>query len=226
MERIATGHEARLYGLREYRPWTRPPHIRVTGTRIVEEGLAAGNGVILWVAPFVYASLITKIAFHEAGFGVSHLSRPTHGFGGSPFAVRWLNPIWTRIEERYLRGRIVMAGPVDIGALRAVRARLAESHVVSITFGDEGVRVVTVDLLGGDLRVATGPITLAQRTRAWLLPVFTVRTESGRFEVEIQTPLELPRPETDPRDVHRRVAEQYARRLTPFVKAYPGQWLG
>jgi lauroyl/myristoyl acyltransferase len=223
-ERIAFGHESRLYGLREYWPGSREHRISVVGSEIVRESLTDAKGAILWIAPFVFGSIVTKIGLHRAGHAVHHLSRPTHGFGPSRWATRRLNPIWTRIEDRFLRERIVMFQGTQTSALRTLRARLAENQVVSITVGDEGVHTVTVSLLGGDLRLATGPISLAEATGAPLIPVFTVCTAPGEFVVEIQSPLELSTgSDREARFVH--VGEQYARRLAPYVMRHPGQWL-
>lgn len=223
--RIALGHESRLHGLREYRPGVREHPIQLVGVENVHDGLAAGRGVILWVASFVFGSLLTKIALQRVGFEVSHLSRPSHGFSGSRFGVRWLNPIWTKVEERFVHERIVMDPGRPIGALRVLRKRLADNQVVSITVGTEGVRTVTVPFLAADLRVATGPITLAANTRASLIPVFTVRDPEGCFTVELQPPLDVPAEgDRDQRD--RVVAQRLAQRLAPFATEYAGQWLG
>lgn len=224
-ERIASGHASRLWGLREYVRPRRDPPVEVAGMSWLEDALAAGRGAILWVGRFTWASIITKIGLQQAGCAVTHLSRPTHGFGSSAFAVRRLNPVWTRIEERFLRERIVMEPGSETAALRALRRRLEANGVVSITVGDEGVRVVTVPFLGGTLRLASGPASLASASGAPLLPVFTMAVGAGSFRVEIEPALEGPMGETR-EDRERSVAEAYAARLEPWVMRYPGQWLG
>lgn len=224
-DRISLGHESRLYGLREYRPGQVEHRVRLSGAEIIHEGLAQARGVILWVAPFVFGSLVTKIALKQAGFVVSHLSRPTHGFSESRFGVRWLNPIWTKVEERYVSRRIVMHPSRQITALRDLTQRLANNEVISITVGDEGIQTVTVPFLQADLCLATGPITLAAATGAWLVPVFTVRDSSRRFVVEVQSHLDVPtQGSRDQRTTL--VAERYAARLAPFARDHAGQWLG
>jgi lauroyl/myristoyl acyltransferase len=221
---IAFGHEARLLGLREHWPGNRAHDIRITGEAVLRDALASGKGVILWVAPFVFASLVTKMGLHAAGYSVSHLSRPTHGFGTSPRAIRWINPVWTKIEERYLRERIVMSAGRQTAALKTLRARLAENQIVSITVGDEGLQTIPVDLLGGTLRLATGPMSLAESSGAPLVPVFTVCTAPGEFTVELQSPLALAgEGGREARFLH--VGQQYAQRLAPIVTRFPGQWL-
>jgi lauroyl/myristoyl acyltransferase len=224
IQRIATGHASRLWGLREYlRPKQNPP-IEVVGLEHVEHALARETGAILWVGRFTWASLITKMGLSRAGCAVTHLSRPTHGFGTSPFAIRRLNQIWTRVEERFLRERLAMQPGLEAAALRALRRRLAENRVVSITVGDEGVRTVAVPFFGGTLRMATGPTSLAAASGAPLLPVFTVQKAGGGFRTEIEPALAVPdcagRVECEAQ-----VAESYAHRLEPWVRRYPGQWL-
>jgi lauroyl/myristoyl acyltransferase len=197
----------------------------LVGTADLEDALATGHGAILWVGRFTWASIITKMGLAGAGYAVTHLSRPTHGFGTSPFAVRWLNPIWTGIEERFLHERIVMQTGGETAALRALRERLQSNGVVSITVGHEGARVVTVPFLGGTMRLATGPASLAASSGAALLPVFTVATRDCGFRVEIERPLEVPADEAR-EDREQCVAEGYATRLESWVRRYPGQWLG
>jgi lauroyl/myristoyl acyltransferase len=225
LERNASGHGSRLYGLREYRPWRRAVPVRVDGLEHLNTALGAGAGAVLWVGRFTWASIITKMGLHGAGVSVSHLSRPSHGFGESAFAVRWLNPAWTRIERRFLRERIVMEPGAGTVALRLLRTRLSENGVVSITVGDEAVRSVEFQVLGLTRRLATGPMHLALSSGAALIPVFTVRDDSGAFVVELEAPLLVGAGQARA-DFERAVAGQYARRLEQWVMRYPGQWLG
>jgi lauroyl/myristoyl acyltransferase len=225
VERIASGHASRLWGLREYVRRRRDFPIKVVGMAVVEEAVANGAGAILWVGRFTWASIITKMGLAGAGLAVTHLSRPTHGFATSPFAIRRLNPIWTRIEERFLHERIVMEAGAETAALRTLRERLEANRVVSISVGHEGARVVTVPFLGGTLQLATGPASLAAASGAPLLPVFTVAEGDLGFRVEIERPLEVPADEAR-EDREQRVAEGYAARLEPWVRRFPGQWLG
>ncbi len=224
IERIATGHASRLWGLREYLRGRRDPPIEVVGLEHVERALARNSGAILWVSRFTWSSIITKMGLHNAECEVTHLSRPTHGFGTSPFAIRRLNHLWTRIEERFVRERVVMQPGSEAAALRELRRCLADNRVVSITVGDEGARTVAVPFLGATLRVATGPTSLAAASAAPLLPVFTVQEAGGGFRIEIESNLAPTASGTR----HRRevqVVERYADRLETWVRRYPGQWL-
>jgi predicted LPLAT superfamily acyltransferase len=225
LERASACHASRLYSLREYLPGRRSVPVRLDGIDELAGALAAGTGAVLWVSRFAWASLITKIGLHQAGFAVSHLSRPGHPFGDSAFRVRWLNPVWTRIEARFLRERIVLDPRAETAALRMLRRRLAEGGAVSITVGHEAVRTVGASVLGVPLRLSTGPMHLAVASGAPLIPVFSVRNGEGAFVVTLDAPLRVEAgAERDTRE--HAIAAEYASRLEPWVRQYPGQWLG
>lgn len=205
--------------------------IRLDGLEHLAAAREAGRGAVLWVGRFTWASLITKMGLHQAGVPVAHLSRPTHGFGESDFAVRWLNRGWSRIEDRFLRERIVLERGAEIGALWALGRRLTENGVVSISVGDEAARCVDLRVLGIPRRLATAPMQLAFARGAALIPVFTVRDGAGEFVVTLEPPLEcavdVGADADRDRDARERgIAAQYARRLEAWVELYPGQWLG
>ncbi|MGH8717569.1 MAG: hypothetical protein ACREV0_01285, partial [Burkholderiales bacterium] len=71
----ANYHLARLQLLRCHRKGSWCPAASVVGLEHVERALGARQGAILWVAPFVFTHLITKMALNQAGLRVSHLSR-------------------------------------------------------------------------------------------------------------------------------------------------------
>jgi lauroyl/myristoyl acyltransferase len=229
LERLASGAESRLHGLGAFRaaalggPAGFP--IDVSGTERLATALAAGAGAILWVASFTWASLISKVALHDAGFAVTHLSRPTHGFGVSPFAIARLNPVWTRVEEQFLARRVVMEPGSESTGLRALRRGLSGNGLVSISLGSQGTHVARVPFPGGELRVATGAVTLASSCNAPLLPVFTGREPDGRFRVVVDAPLDLDTAASR-RGLHEAAVRLYAARLEPWVRRWPGQWLG
>ena len=112
---------ARMQGFREYRPGGWRPEIQVVGAEYIEAALAQGHGVLLWVAGFAYRDLVTKKALHEAGYRVSHLSRSGHNISSTRFGIRALNPIWTRIEDRFLAERVLIRDDDPGSALAVLR---------------------------------------------------------------------------------------------------------
>ena len=219
---LAHSYLARMQGFREYWPGGWRPEIQVVGAENIEAALVQGHGVLLWIAGFAYNNLVTKKGLHEAGYRVSHLSRPSHNISRTRFGIRVLNPVWTRIEDRYLAERVVIRDDDAGSALAVLRARLEENRIVSITVGAQARRTAEVDLLSTKLRPATGPLHLAQTTKAVLLPVFTVMRETGAMVVNVEGP--LIGGGDDQEEPYESVCQCYARRLERFVLQYPDQW--
>ena len=154
---------SRLLGLRcaLSRSWT--PRVRLEGGEQIEQALAGGRGVVLWIAPTSWHTVATKAALHGSGFGVSHLSTDEHGYAGSRLAVKLLNPLWARGENRFLSERLVMSGRDRSSALRSLVERVRTGGIVSITAGSQGQRVHEVSMLGGSIRLAGGRMIYADK---------------------------------------------------------------
>jgi lauroyl/myristoyl acyltransferase len=217
--------EENLQLLKSYRPDGWKPDIRLSGDEHIAAALANGRGVVLWVGNFTYYSLTAKIALHRAGFAVSHFSDPAHGFSRTRFGMRFLNPIRTRIEERYLKERVVADHAIPVRALKQLRQRLTANGIVSIAARGRALRPEHVPFLKGSFALGSGALDLAASTGAALLPVFTIYEENGSFSVIVEPPLEIPKgkPRKETQDD---VLRQYAARLEPYVLKHPRQWNG
>lgn len=218
-------HHTRLQLFRCYRFDSWHPCIELIGREHLEAALEAGAGGILWLAPFVYGTLVTKMAVHRAGFALSHLSGRQHGLSTSPFGQRFLNPIWTSVERRYLAERVVMASAEAPGALRELMRRLKRNELVSIAMGPNGRRRHSTPFFDGQITVANGAPALAQRTGAVLLPVFTVRAADGSFVTTIEAPPPLAADLSEEDFVQAMVAH-CGRLLESYVWRYPTQFNG
>ena len=86
------------------------PDVYLNGEAHLRSALESGRGVILWVLETSFSTLMAKIALHNSGYRACQLSRPGHGFSSTPFGIRFLNPIWTRVEDRYIAERILIVG--------------------------------------------------------------------------------------------------------------------
>lgn len=90
--------------------------------------------------------------------------------------------------------------PVDDGwnIWVSLRDALLRDEVVLI-MGDRvmpGHRGIKMPFLGGHIRVPTGPVKLARVSGAPLIPIFTIRTATGRLKVIIEEPVFVS-PESD-----------------------------
>jgi lauroyl/myristoyl acyltransferase len=202
-------------------PWWKR-RLTVGGLSNVRAGLAAGNGVILWVHHCAESNVAVKQAMWSAGFPLAHLSRPGHPFSTRPFSVAMLNPLLRRPEVRFLAERVPIDAGNTIAPLRRLQRLLSENRAVSITVSRTADQLEMFPFLGGTVMLPTGPARLAARSGAPLLPVFTWAGD-GRTHVEIGPP--LPVTGTRPEQIRPALAEA-AHRLELRVVEHPEAWTG
>jgi lauroyl/myristoyl acyltransferase len=200
-----------------WRSWR--PDIRLNGITHLQKVLESGRGAILWVTETAFSTLIVKMALYNAGYHAIQLSRPGHGFSISNFGIRFLNPFWIRVEDRFIKERVLIIGETADQALAVLRTRLAANETVLITVAPLAHKFVKVPFFQAHLTIPTGPIQLARDTGAALLPVFTAAEDNGAFEVAIEEPLSGQAGDED-------IAAAYVKRLEPFVRKHPDQWRG
>jgi lauroyl/myristoyl acyltransferase len=216
------GQLERLNLFAQYSPFPDLPGTRVRGAEHVSMARAAGRGVLLWVMPTAHSRTESKLSLHNAGIRAHHLSRVTHGFSPTRYGKAVLNPLRTRLEARYLAGRIVIGEGGARKALAALSRHLSNGEVVTITMGDQASRVRSTPFITGLLTIATRPIFLARETGAVLLPVVSIRNDSGIIETDIGMP--LMRPDDPAEAVDRLVVERLVQFLEPHVRAHPEQY--
>ncbi len=202
-----------------WRSWR--PDIRLNGIAHLRKAIEGGHGAILWVTETAFSALIVKMALHNAGYQAIQLSRPGHGFSSSRFGVRFLNPLWIEVENRFIAERVLIIGETASEALAVLRARLAANRIVVITVGTQAHKLAQVPFFQAQLRLPTGPIRLARTTGAVILPIFAFAKDNGGFEVSIEEPLPTCGQASD-----ESIAAAYAKRMEPFVLENPDQWRG
>jgi lauroyl/myristoyl acyltransferase len=139
--------------------------------------------------------------------------------------IRFLNPIRVNAELRCLGGRIIIDRADPRKAKEQAEKVLAANGIISITAGAwEGRRVAQAKLLGGTLELATGAPDFAQRCRAALIPVFTVRDPVSRaIRVIVGGPIVAPEG-TDRSVQYAAMTQDFADRLQPYILEHPEQW--
>jgi len=211
----------RLAYFRSLRPGGWAPKIRVHGSENLAPFLAAGTGFILWGSPFIANNLIAKIAYHRLGLDVYHFSRPVHGLSSSRLGIRLLNPLFTSVELKFLKARVI-AENRTADALSFLGNIIRNGGVASITVGNRGRKTITTSLLGQSITIASGPIFLSRKWGSFLVPTFALKNSDNSFDVWIGTALTSK--ETDSSKYCLDIAAQYADQLEPFFLSQPGQW--
>lgn len=221
---VANNHLRYLQGMRCYAPYGWRPRIHLSGREHIERALSAGKGAILWIAPMASRDLVAKMALHEAGMRVSHLSRYSHGFSRSLLGARVFNPIWARIEDRYVAERLSMSHDHYAAPLRVLLRRLQQNGLVSISVVEAGLKTRDLPFLNGTIRISEGAPSLTLKTGAALLPVFVVRQTDGSFVVTVESALEVPGSAAR-EDALRTLFSSFLRLLEVYALRHPMQYL-
>jgi hypothetical protein len=202
------------------------PKTTVEGLERLHKAQSAGRGTILWRMSFG-TSLIVKLGLWRAGVPLVHLSMENHGAWSDEWiAGNVLGPLYRRTENRYLRERVVI--PADGSARAAMKTLLqrlsTENAVVSI-MGDvgRGAQCITTPFFDAQARFAVGSPSLAWKTGAALLPVYSVWDGAGRYRVVIEEPIGADR-RLDRRDYVTRAVEEFSTRLQAAIVRHPGSW--
>jgi lauroyl/myristoyl acyltransferase len=213
--------EAMMQLLRDYRPDGWQPDITLEGKERIDRALDRGRGIVLWVHRF--HSFVHFVALHRAGFRVCRASGLAHGqFYRSRFGRRWLNPIQTRVEDRYCERILIRQG--SLSHLRELQQRLGRNAIVSTYFDQlDHTRNVELPFLEGRLSVATRAATLAAETGATLLPVFAVSDGPDRYRVIIGPPADGGGT-GNRRQAAEATAAAHVKQLETYALAYPDQW--
>ncbi|MGB8434008.1 MAG: AMP-binding protein [Burkholderiales bacterium] len=211
--------------LREHLPFAWRPRIRLEGAKNVRAARAAGLGAILWVCPSPFGGFIAKKALKAEGFDLVSLRSAIHPYSGSRFGTTVLNPMRTRVEDRYLMGTVILRDGDGLAGLHALRQHLDANAIVTIAANAQEGVPFELPFLGGTLELSLGAPMLSVLRDTPLLPVFTSRNEKGKFEVVIGPRIQAP-PEGNPNERARELARCYASALEEHLRHHPAEWRG
>ncbi len=212
--------------LRDYRPGGWLCRYDIEGEDRLRSVLGQEKGAILWVAHFVFNGLPLKKILWRAGYRVHHLSRPEHGFSDTRYAIAVLNPIRSRIEERYLVRRIIIKRGSEHIALREALRLVSRGAIVSITAGHwEGRQIAQLPIGEASLPISIGAPSLAHATGAPLLPVFIRQNENGIFTVGIGNVIACNAFTTRDEAVTASL-DAFSEQLGTEIRRTPDQWRG
>jgi phosphatidylinositol dimannoside acyltransferase len=184
----------------------------VSGWDNLDRALEAGKGALLATAHLGSPGLVSH-SLSVRGYSVTVPAEPVR--------PKRLFDLMCRV--RGSRGnRLIPVGP---GTTRELTDALRRNEVVGILVDRDVQKTgVTVDLFGAPVPLPAGPVTLALRTGAALVPAFTFRTRDGRLEGRIGEPVEIERTGSLREDV-RRNTQKVAALLEEAVRRCPEQWV-
>lgn len=115
--------------------------------------------------------------------------------------------------------------PVGFGGVRRIIQTLRQGGVVAL-MGDRDIHgpKASLPFFGEETMIPTGPIEVALRTGATVIPSFCIRTEQGGIEAYLEEPLELAQTGDMERDV-RTSTLRFLARVERRLREHPDQWV-
>lgn len=187
--------------------------IQLIGREYLEEALSRKKGVILASGHFGnFPMILLKLAL--AGYKSAGIMRPMRD---------------RRVEKMFLKRRenlnirTIYSQPRKACVEESIRA-LRNNELLFIpvdqNFGTGGV---FVDFFGLPAATAIGPVVLAQRTKAAILPCFIVRQPDDTHKIIFEPILEL-QEGTDSRQTVIMNIQKLTGILESYIRRYPEQW--
>ncbi len=184
-------------------------YIQVDGRRWLDEAIARGRGVIL-------------LTGHFGNWELSSIVAALKGYPILALAREQKYPKLDRLLKAYREAKGCRIVPKGM-ALRAMVRALHEDQIVGIVADqDAGRNGIFLELFGRPASTAPGPVAMAMRTGATVLPVFIRRERGPYHRITLEPPLALT---GEGEEAERCGLEQFVRHLERHVTATPDQWL-
>ncbi len=187
--------------------------VRLRNPEILDKALAAGKGVILVSAHFGNFPLM-MVRLSLEGYKTSVIMRPLKE---------------GRMEEIFEaeRARLDIETILSIprracveSAIRSLRNNRALLIPLDQNFGTSGV---FVNFFGTKAATATGPIVLAQRTGAAIVPCFIVRGKDDIHDIFFEPAINLERGGSEQEVIIRNI-QKITDIIEVYIRRYPSQW--
>jgi len=134
-------------------------------------------------------------------------------------------PRLSRLVDRLRASKGNVFAPVGFAGVKQAMRTIRAGGVVAL-MGDRDIEGPRAGLpfFGEEALMPVGPIEVALRTGAPVLPCFSTRTAGGKIEATVEERLELPR--TGDMDADARAgALLFLQRLEPRLREHPDQWV-
>jgi KDO2-lipid IV(A) lauroyltransferase len=196
-----------------HRPYFVRNNFRIVNPAVLDKALAKGKGVILVSAhlgnfPMILARLSLE------GYKNSVIMRPLKE---------------ARVEDIFEaeRARLDIETIYTVprktcveGAIRSLRKNRILFIPLDQNFGTGGVYV---DFFGRKAATAIGPVVLARRTKAVILPCFIIRQKDDTHKIFFEHPLELEKGKTDAETILTNT-QKLTDIVESYIRRYPAEW--
>jgi len=199
--------------------------VEYEGLENIERALRKGRGAVLLHGHFGNEEFLMP-AVGYLGYRVSQMASRWEPEIKEGFLYRFPNMVRRyafKMRIKYRESLPVNFIYVDKGIVGAYKALKSNELLLLAADGREGATEIEADFLGRKALYSQGPMRLALRTGAEVLPIYLVRLENHRHRLIIEKPLELEVTMDTKRDVKVNT-QKFVSLLGEYVKSYPSHY--
>ena len=195
------------------RPELLKERVTIVGKENLDNALAKGRGVILVSAHFGnFPLMMARLAF--SGHKIAGIMRAMR----DSRAERFFMAKRTRLDIK-----TIYSQPRSVCVNKTIEA-LRNNELVFIPIDQNfSTGGVFVDFFGRKAATATGPVVLAQRTKATVLPCFIIRQKDDRHKVIFEAPLNLEEGRNSQETVVINI-QRITNIIESYIRQYPAEW--
>jgi KDO2-lipid IV(A) lauroyltransferase len=187
--------------------------VSIVGKEHLDNALAKGNGVILVSAHFGnFPLLLGRLAV--GGYKAGGIMKPMHDAK--------MEEIFRKKRSKY-GVRTIYSQPRNACVNETIQA-LRNNELIFIPIDQNfGTGGVFVEFFGQKAATATGPVVLAQRTKAALLVCFIIRQPDDRHTIVFEPEVRLEE-KTSPRETVLINIQKLTSIIELYIRKYPAEW--
>lgn len=194
--------------MRKETPQTIRRIVEVTGQENLDKALAKGRGVIALTGHIGNWELLGAY-FSLMGYRVNVLATRLKDSRLNDMLVSLRRSVGLTVVER------------SKGLMQAFRC-LKHGEILGVLIDqDTSVESVIVDFLGKPTKTAVGPVKLASRTGAAIVPLAMLMTEEGDYRIEVKEPISV----GDNGSSLERDVQKCSKAIEEFINKEPCQWV-
>ena len=187
--------------------------VEIVGKEYLDTALARGKGVILVSAHFGnFPLMMSKLSLE--GYKIVGIVRYMRDERAERFFTRKRTKLGIKTIHTQPRKACVE------NSIRSLRNNEVLFMPMDQNFGTGGV---FVDFFGRKAATATGPVVLAQRTGAAIVPAFIVRQKDDTHKIIIEPPLNLEKAK-DQQDAIIKNTQKLTNIIEAYIRRYPAEW--
>ena len=187
--------------------------VQIQGRENLDRALAKGRGVILVSAHFGnFPLLLGRLAME--GYQVGGIMKPMHDAR--------MERIFFKKREKF-GVKTIYSQPRNECVNNSINA-LRNNELIFIPIDQNfGTGGVFVDFFGQKAATATGPVILAQRTKAALIPCFILRQPHDQHKIIFEAEVKLEEGE-DAQEIVLVNIQKLTNIIESYIRKYPAEW--